>query len=81
MMMMMMICEIRLNMSISAFEMFKNQTIPHVKPNFKMCVSLYMLQLEKYAYHDMNKYASRIEFCCKYAPFGVGFYSVFWQKF
>ena len=68
-------------MSISAFEMLVNQTIPQVKPNFKMCVSLYMLQLEKYAYHDMNKYASRIEFCCKYAHFGVGFYSVFWQKF
>ena len=30
-------------MSISALEMLKNHTIPQVKPNFMICLSLYNL--------------------------------------
>ena len=59
-------------MSIFALKMLKNHTIPQVKPNFMICLSLYNLV--------DNAFFCRV---CRDCAFfvAVGFYSEFWQKF
>ena len=46
---------LRLNMNISKLKRLKNNKIPHIHPNFTMCVSLNRLQFKNYASITRNR--------------------------
>ena len=49
--------------------LLKTHTIPQVQPNFTMCVSLYRLQLEKYAFIVTFQILFLMHLCREYAHF------------